>query len=111
MSRQTQKLGVAGLCRWALPYAFRRWQSLTVVLATMLIRIGLDILKPWPIFFLFDYILNKKEMPPWVARIVEMLPGGPADAHLVAWSVAATVLFFLLSWIVGLANSYANINL
>ena len=34
-----------GLCLWALRYAWRRPLPLAVVLMTMLVRVGLDVLK------------------------------------------------------------------
>ena len=77
----------------------------------MLLKVGLDVLKPWPMVFLVDHVLQTKVMPPWMSRFVDLLPGTPTTAHLIGWSVAATVLLFLLSWSLGLANAYANISL
>src|SRR5437899_2311286 len=111
MPSPTSNLGMTGLCRWALPFALRRWLPLTAVVATMLVRVGLDVLKPWPMVFLLDHVLQTKAMPEWMSRIVAALPGAPTQPNLIAWSVAATVLIFLLSWIVGLANAYAGISL
>src|SRR4051794_12815243 len=33
---------------WLMHYALRRWRPMVVVVAAMLLRIGLDLLKPWP---------------------------------------------------------------
>src|SRR5439155_21324216 len=65
----------------------------------------------WPMIFLVDYVLQTKVMPSWLTGLVALLPGAPAPAYLIGWSVVATVLIFLLSWAVGLANSYAGISL
>src|SRR6266542_851861 len=99
------------LCRWLTRYAWRRWPQLLVVVATMLFKIGLDVLKPWPMIFLIDYVLQGKITSPIFPRLVVLLPGAHTPENLVAWAVGATVLIFLTSWSVGLANAFANITL
>lgn len=111
MPEPTNKTGMIGLSSWALRYALRRWTQLISVLCTMLLNVGLDVLKPWPMVFLVDYVLRAEQMPWWLAHFIASLPGKPGRAGLVGWSVAATVLIFLLGWAVGLASSYANISL
>ena len=114
MTHAKTQPGLLRLCRWALTYAFRRWPPLAAVAATMLLNIGLNVLKPWPMIFLVAVLqtrLEDKTMPAWVSRVAESLPGAPTLAHLVGWSVAATVVIFLAGWLVGLANAYANISL
>jgi len=92
-------------------YAWRRWLPLVAVFTTMLVKVGLDVLKPWPMVFLVDHVLQGKLMPHWISRVVDSLPGAHNQLNLVGWAVAATILIFLLSWTVGLANAYANISL
>ena len=99
------------LCTWAVPYAFRRWKQLVLVLVTTLLRIGLDVLKPWPLAFLVDYVLKSIPMPPALAQFVELLPGPITTGYLIAWSVGATVLLFLFSWALGVMTNYTNISL
>ncbi len=111
MSADDRSLGIGQLCRWVARYAFRRTGPLTAVVATMLIKIGLDVLKPWPMLFLVDYVLQTKLMPPWLGRLVAALPGEATPTNLIGWTVAATALLFLCSWALGLANAYANIAL
>ena len=105
------ELSTFRLCRWLARYAWRRWLDLLVVVATMLCKIGLDVLKPWPIIFLVDYVLQGKATSPLFPHLVALLPGAHRSENLVAWAVGATVLIFLLSWSIGLANAYANITL
>jgi len=104
-------LSLARLCRWVLQYAARRRGPLLAVLLSMLVKVGLDVLKPWPMVFLVDHVLQTKVMPPWLDGLVKLLPGPHNSAWLIGWSVVATVLLFLLSWAVGLSNAYANISL
>src|SRR5947207_5557242 len=99
------------LCQWLTRYAWRRWLELLVVVGTMLFKIVLDVLKPWPMIFLVDYVLQGKITSPIFPRLVVLLPGAHTPENLVGWAVGATVLIFLLSWSVGLANAYANITL
>ena len=98
------------LCRWALSYAWRRGFALVAVLLTLLLKIGIDLLKPWPLVFLVDYVLQFYDSA-MAARIVAVLPGSPTTHGLILWSVAATAVLFLLSWAAGLANAYASISL
>ncbi|MFM1769316.1 MAG: hypothetical protein RJA22_1845, partial [Verrucomicrobiota bacterium] len=99
------------LLRWVMGYALRRSPALATVVLTLLAKVALDVLKPWPMLFLVDYVLQAKAMPAWVARLVEALPGPHTPDALIAWSVGATVLLFLLGWAVGLAQTCAGISL
>jgi ABC-type multidrug transport system fused ATPase/permease subunit len=104
-------LSLGRLCRWVLRYALRRRLALLAVMGVILVQAGLAVIKPWPMKFLLDYVLDTKPMPSWVRHLVDLLPGAHDSWSLVGWSVGATVLIFLLSWAVGLANSYAGISL
>ncbi|MQA31817.1 MAG: ATP-binding cassette domain-containing protein, partial [Luteitalea sp.] len=79
------------------------------VLATMILKIGLDVLKPWPMKVLVDHGLGDQPLPSALAGAAIALPGGGSREALIGWSVAATVLLFLLGWALGVARSYANI--
>ena len=94
----TSHAGGVRLLRWLMPYAVRRWQGLTAVAAIMVAKIGLELLKPWPMKLLVDYGLGA--LP---------LPGALTREEVIGWSVAATVVLFLLAWALGVAMSYANI--
>ena len=94
-----------------LSYALRRRKQLWLVGATMLLGAGLNVLRPWPMAILIDYVLRQKPMPAGLARVVELLPGAATPANLIVWSVIATLLIFLLGWAVGLATSYINVSL
>lgn len=95
--------------RLLVRYALRRWPALLAVAATMLLQAGLEVLKPWPMKVLVDGVLDDKPLPPALARAAEWLPGAGSRDGLLAWSIAATVVLFLLGWLLGLASAYANI--
>src|SRR5438128_443084 len=101
--------GTVRLCLWSLGYARRRWPAFVGVLAALLLKVGLDVLKPWPMKLLIDYVLKDLPMPPAIARGMELLPGAGTREGLLTWCVAGTVLTFLLGWAFGLAGSLANI--
>jgi ATP-binding cassette, subfamily B, bacterial len=111
MPSPTPDLRLARLCRWVSGYASRRRLPLLAVLLTMLVQAGLSVLRPLPLKFLIDNVLDGQPMPPWLGRLVGLLPGTHVPANLIGWSVAATVLIFLLGWAAGLANEYAGISL
>jgi ATP-binding cassette subfamily B protein/subfamily B ATP-binding cassette protein MsbA len=97
------------LIGWLGRYALRRWGGLLAVLAAMLGKIGLDLLKPWPMKVLVDHGFTDRAASPGLATLVALLPGADTREGLVGWSVAATVVLFLLAWALGVATSYANI--
>jgi ATP-binding cassette subfamily B protein/subfamily B ATP-binding cassette protein MsbA len=109
--KQPANISTTKLCRWALSYALHRAGPLAAVVATMLIKVGLDVLKPWPMFFLIDYVLGSKTMPNWLVHWVGSLPGAHDKTHLVGWTVLATIILFLSSWVLNVATAYANISL
>src|SRR6266498_5374151 len=93
-------LSTGRLCAWSLGYAWRRWPALTGVVMAMVLKIGLDVLKPWPMKLLIDHVLRDEPAQPgfvWLA----WLPGAQSREGLLAWCVGATVLLFLLTWSLG----------
>ncbi|MBN2506431.1 MAG: ABC transporter ATP-binding protein [Verrucomicrobia bacterium] len=103
--------GLFRLSGWVAGYALRRWLPLLAVILSLLVRVGMDVLKPWPMLVLVDYVLRGAPMPAWLARLVGLLPGTATPEALTGWCVVSTVVLFLMSWAVGLANAYANISL
>ncbi len=105
----TNDTSVTRLCLRLAHYAFPRWPGLLAVLTTMVLNIGLDLLKPWPMKMIVDHALHGRPLPARLVRAVEWLPGPASPENLIAWSVGATVVLFLLGWALGLARSYADI--
>jgi len=105
----SNKTGVIRLCLRLLRYAVQRWQGLIVVLAIMLLKTGMDVLKPLPLKLLVDNVLDQKPLQQGLADFVEILPGAASRDGLLIWVVSATFLLFFLVWALGLASAYANI--
>lgn len=96
---------------WVAGYAVRqgRWLAMTIV--SMLGNVLFNVLKPWPVFFLVDYVLGQKVMPETLRRVIAWLPGPHTPDALMVWSIGATVLLFILSWASNLLHGVAGINL
>jgi ATP-binding cassette subfamily B protein len=43
------------------------WKLLTVAFLAMLVEGAADLLEPWPLKVIFDYVLGSKQMPSWLA--------------------------------------------
>jgi ATP-binding cassette, subfamily B, bacterial len=94
-----------------LRYAGRRWPAAAAVLALALLRVALDLLKPWPLKVLVDHALGAERAPAWLAGALSRLPGRAQEpGQLVGWCVAATVLVFLAGWAVTAAAAAANLS-
>jgi ATP-binding cassette subfamily B protein/subfamily B ATP-binding cassette protein MsbA len=75
----------------------------------MLLKVVLDLLKPWPMKVLVDQVLSNKPVPASMTSLFGWLPGGLTRDSLLTWSVLATVLIFLLAWALGVASAYVDI--
>ncbi|MCC7181018.1 MAG: ABC transporter ATP-binding protein [Acidobacteria bacterium] len=94
---------------WLLGYAVRRWQGLVAAIGTMVAGIGLDLLAPWPMKVIVDHVLMGHEMAPALRSLAAAVPGAGTAKGLLGWSVAATIVLFVLRWGLGLTRAYVNI--
>ena len=54
-----------------LGYLLRpHWLQLTLAFVAVLGESITDVLEPWPLKIIFDYIFGTKKMPPWLAEIL-----------------------------------------
>src|SRR3954466_10449811 len=97
------------ICLGSLGYARRRWPGLSAVSAAMLLKIGLDVVKPWPMKVLVDHVLYGRPMPEGLEWALGLLPAAATREQLLTWCVAGTVALFLAGWTLGLASSLAGI--
>jgi ATP-binding cassette, subfamily B, bacterial len=105
----TPAMGAYGLSRWLLGHARRRSRGMVAVLATMLGKIAIDLLKPWPMKVVVDHALGDRPAPGWIRNVAGLFAdAGPAHALLYA-AVGATVLVFLAGWALGAASSLASV--
>jgi ATP-binding cassette, subfamily B, bacterial len=97
------------LGRWSAGYAARQWPGLLAVSSTMLLNIGLNVLRPWPMKVLVDEVLNARRPSGNLAAAIHLLPGSASRDILLIWVLAATVTLFVLGWAIGVVSAYANI--
>src|SRR5437773_10598514 len=96
---------LATLLAWVLKYARRRGWGVAAVLATMILKIGMDLLRPWPMKVLVDNVLGGKKVPAWLANAA-MTP-----RELVTWCVGGMIVIFLLGWTLRAAGAMAGVSL
>jgi ATP-binding cassette, subfamily B, bacterial len=89
------------LTRYARPHA----RGLSAVIALMLLGTAFDVLKPWPMKLLVDYVLARRPVPRGAAWIAA-LPGGTESAGLLAWCAGGTLLLFLALRALGSIRGY-----
>src|SRR5882762_4565366 len=77
------------------------WKALTLALLAVFGESITDILQPWPIKVVVDYIVQSKKLTGWMGGVVSGVLGGDRYATLNA-AVAATALIA----IVGAASAY-----
>ncbi len=94
-----------------LPYGWRHWRGLALVLLTMLVSVGLDVLKPWPIKLLVDNALGHQPLPGGLDSLLTALPGPPGVQGLLLWVCLGTVLIFLASIMLSMASTVAAVAL
>jgi subfamily B ATP-binding cassette protein MsbA len=75
------------------------WKLLAVAFVAMLVQSAADLLEPWPLKVVFDYVLGTKRMPSWLA---EWMPGDTLGVLNVA---AAAVIAIA---IIGALSSYTE---
>jgi ATP-binding cassette subfamily B protein len=103
------KARVARFCLRLLRYAVPRWPALVGVFATVLLKTGLDVLKPWPMKLIVDHAIGARPLTPALAWVTGWLPETATPQGLLAWGVAATVVLFVAGWAMGLARACAGI--
>jgi len=103
--------GLAKLLSWSLRYALRRGRLLALLSGCSLVQVALEVLKPWPVVILIDFVLRGQAMPPWLNQLFELLPGDLSPDNLIAWCVILTVAIFAATWAFGLGYVYAKVSL
>jgi len=73
-------------------YARRQKGTIASLITSMVLTIGVDILKPFPLKILIDNVLGKRRLPPLLA----WLPGGHDPSVLLIWAVGGELVIFVL---------------
>jgi subfamily B ATP-binding cassette protein MsbA len=79
------------------------WKALSLAFLAVIGESGTDLLEPWPLKIIFDYVLGSKRMPGWLASLVQATLG--RDKLSVLSFAACAVLAIA---IVGAISSYTE---
>lgn len=77
-------------------YALVRWRGLAFVLLLMLINVGLNVLKPWPLKLIVDSVLGNQSLPHTIVWL-KTFSGGESEIQLLGWLAGSTIVLFLAS--------------
>lgn len=77
------------------------WRLLGLAFVAMLIASASNLLEPWPLKVIFDYVIGSKPMPPWLARWPVI--GDNRDALLNAAAIAVIAIA-----VAGAISAYAE---
>jgi len=87
MSTKSQKIRIAGLLA---PH----WKSMTLGVAAAVASAGLDLLQPWPLKIVIDYVVGNKAAPQWLPEN-RFLVLNIAAASIVAIAVLGAIASYI----------------
>lgn len=68
---------------WRLPDLLRpHWKTMALALVAVVGETAADLLEPWPLKIVLDYVLQSKEMPGWLAAAIHQVVGSSSLAVL-----------------------------
>lgn len=79
------------------------WSALSLAFFAVIIESATDLLDPWPLKVVFDYVLGSKRMPGWLAHLVNSTVGYDKLAILTFAAIAVIVIA-----VVGALSSYGE---
>jgi ATP-binding cassette, subfamily B, bacterial len=81
---------------------FPHWPSLTLAFIAVIGESATDLLEPWPLKVVFDYVFGSKHMPEWLASIVAFI--GTDKLSILNFAAIAVILIALF----GALSSYGE---
>jgi ATP-binding cassette subfamily B protein/subfamily B ATP-binding cassette protein MsbA len=76
-----------------------------------LMAAAVELMRPWPIKVVVDYVLTDRPLPPWLSALADYLPGAEAQQGLLVWSVLAAMIIVVGGGALSLAAFYVSITL
>jgi ATP-binding cassette subfamily B protein len=86
--------GAYRVYRVLFPRLKKYWKLFFLAYAALIAATLMNLLKPWPLKLIFDYILLNKPMPPQI-RLLRSLAGDEKSAQLALLCAGIVVIFFL----------------
>jgi subfamily B ATP-binding cassette protein MsbA len=81
---------------------YPHWPALTLAFVAVIGESATDLLEPWPLKMVFDYVFGSKRMPEWLAGVVGWL--GPDKLSILNFAVLAVIAIAIL----GAVSSYVE---
>ena len=83
---------------------FPHWPSLTLAFIAVIGESVTDLLEPWPLKVVFDYVFGSKHMPDWLASIVSFI--GTDKLSILNFAAIAVILIALFGAISSYGEKY-----
>ena len=83
---------------------FPHWPSLTLAFIAVIGESATDLLEPWPLKVVFDYVFGSKHMPDWLASIVNLI--GTDKLSILNFAAIAVILIALFGAISSYGEKY-----
>src|ERR1051326_1557261 len=83
---------------------FPHWPSLTLAFIAVIGESATDLLEPWPLKVVFDYVFGSKHMPDWLASIGNLL--GTHKLSILNFAAIAVILIALFGAISSYGEKY-----
>ena len=83
---------------------FPHWPSLTLAFIAVIGESVTDLLEPWPLKVVFDYVFGSKHMPDWLASIVNLI--GTDKLSILNFAAIAVILIALFGAISSYGEKY-----
>jgi subfamily B ATP-binding cassette protein MsbA len=83
---------------------FPHWPSLTLAFIAVIGESVTDLLEPWPLKVVFDYVFGSKHMPDWLASIVNLV--GTDKLSILNFAAIAVILIALFGAISSYGEKY-----
>src|SRR6185437_13289237 len=100
---------VLSVALWACRYVLQSRGLLMAVVVSRLMSVCLDLIKPWPMALLVDCALRGKKVPAPIAACFAHFGFPTTSLNLINVAVIATILVFILGWLIALINGYSVI--
>src|ERR1700745_890835 len=87
---------------------FPHWPSLTLAFIAVIGESVTDLLEPWPLKVVFDYVFGSKPMPDWLAYMVGFI--GDDKFAILNFAVLAVILIAIFGAISSYFENYLTMS-
>src|SRR5229473_1133413 len=94
-----------------LRYVWPHWRGVVILLVMMVLKVGLEVLRPWPTKLIVDQVLDHHPVPVRLLPVLAVLPGPSGLEGLLMWACISTVLVFLVSNVSSKWGTFASVKL